>query len=64
MPDLTGLSKRAAMTALNNYGINYRVEGHGRVESQSILPGSIIDSGEEVLIKCALKNSKQGLRLN
>jgi cell division protein FtsI (penicillin-binding protein 3) len=64
MPDLSGLALRDAMTALNNYGIQYKVEGNGRVASQSILPGSSLTHGDVVLIKCELKNSVTGLILN
>jgi len=64
MPDLKGLALRNAMTTMNNYGIQYKVEGSGRVVSQSISPGSSLDQGEEVLIKCEIKKSVQGLILN
>jgi membrane carboxypeptidase/penicillin-binding protein len=64
MPDLTGVALRTAMTTLNNYGIDYKVEGNGRIEWQSILPGSSLSSGDVVLLKCETKNSVQGLILN
>lgn len=64
MPDLSGLALRDAMTALNNYGIQYKVEGNGRVASQSILPGSSLLHSDVVLIKCELKKSVTGLILN
>jgi cell division protein FtsI/penicillin-binding protein 2 len=64
MPDLTGLALRTALTTLNNYGIDYKVEGNGRVASQSILPGNSISDGEKVLLKCETKKSAQELKLN
>ena len=64
MPDLTGLSLRTAMATLTNYGIDYKVEGNGRIEWQSIMPGSSLSEGDKVLLKCETRNSVQGLTLN
>lgn len=64
MPDLTGLALRNAMTTLNNNGIHYKVEGNGRVTSQSILPGSSLAYGDVCLIKCEITKNVQELILN
>jgi beta-lactam-binding protein with PASTA domain len=64
MPDLTGLALRNAMSTLNNFGLEYKVVGRGRVTSQSIRPGSRLSPGDVVLLKCEIEKSANGVNLN
>lgn len=45
MPDLTGLSKREVIKILSYLSLEYNLTGTGKVNSQSILPGSAIKPG-------------------
>lgn len=50
-PDLSGLSMRDALVALEGAGLSMRVSGSGRVASQSPLPGSLLSSGDRVEVQ-------------
>lgn len=51
MPNLVGLSYKDATNILKLMGVNYKVEGNGYVEEQSVKEGEVVKDGEEVLIK-------------
>jgi cell division protein FtsI (penicillin-binding protein 3) len=53
MPDLRGLSARAAVTSLNRLGLNFKVSGDGFVIEQSPEPGSALVPGESARLKLA-----------
>jgi cell division protein FtsI (penicillin-binding protein 3) len=52
MSDLTGLSIREASAYLSFRGIKYRVNGNGRVVSQSIKPGGAIAGNTALTLQC------------
>lgn len=51
VPDVTGMTLRDALFVLENAGLKVRIEGNGRVESQSRPAGSRIADGSEIKIK-------------
>ena len=51
LPDLTGLSARAAAARLHGLGLRVAWRGRGVVESQSPAPGSELARGETVVLK-------------
>ncbi|MEQ9426215.1 MAG: penicillin-binding protein [Cyclobacteriaceae bacterium] len=51
MPNLKGMTMRDAVYLLENKGLKVKVEGFGRVNTQSIWPGSRFNKGDEVLIE-------------
>jgi cell division protein FtsI (penicillin-binding protein 3) len=53
MPDLRGLSARAAVTSLNRLGLNFKVSGDGFVVEQLPEPGSTLVPGESARLKLA-----------
>jgi len=52
MPDLTDVSLRDAITVLTKLGLKYKINGSGKVVSQSILPGDKIESGKSCFLEC------------
>jgi cell division protein FtsI (penicillin-binding protein 3) len=50
MPDLTGMGARDAVFIIERSGMKARVEGMGRVYSQSVAPGSAVVKGKTVVI--------------
>ena len=50
MPNVVQLNVRDAVYLLESMGLRVRVEGKGKVKSQSVLPGERIWRGEEVKI--------------
>jgi cell division protein FtsI/penicillin-binding protein 2 len=52
MPDLKYVSLRDAITILTNIGLKYKINGSGRVISQSILPGQKIINGNSCVLDC------------
>ena len=55
IPDLTGYSKNDLEVVLTLLKIPYTIKGHGYVISQSILPGTKIDSNMQIEITLASK---------
>lgn len=51
VPDVTGMGARDAVYVLESRGVKVRIEGRGRVVSQSIPAGRIIKKGEHCLLK-------------
>lgn len=54
MPNLTGLSLRAALKEASNHGIVLRINGSGIVRKQSVLPGSRISKGGTCIVEASL----------
>ena len=51
--NLKGLSIRQASAYLSHLGIKFKVDGHGEVVSQSLMPGESINSNTECRLACA-----------
>lgn len=51
MPNLVGLSYKDAINILKLMGVNYKIEGSGYVEAQSVNEGEIVGSDATVIIK-------------
>jgi cell division protein FtsI/penicillin-binding protein 2 len=52
MPDLKGMSMRKCIKLMSSMGIDYKVNGFGKVSTQSPEPGSVISKGNIVVINC------------
>lgn len=52
MPDLTGFSIREAITVLGKLGIKYKINGSGKISSQSIIPGKKISKNLMCILDC------------
>src|SRR5690554_3126157 len=52
MPDLTNVSLRDAIFILTKIGLKYKINGSGKVVSQSIAPGVRILGGEYCVLNC------------
>ncbi len=55
MPDLSDYSLRDAILVLAKLGINYKVNGSGKIIAQSILPGEQISRGNTCVLTCKEK---------
>ncbi len=64
MPNLKDYSTREAVSILSQIGLNYKIIGSGKVNEQSIEPGSKIESGDIVYLKCSLSNNITNVKLN
>lgn len=64
MPHLHGKSVRAAAKLLTSIGVDFKIEGSGKVVSQSIPPGAKLKSGMVCELKCKANKYKKTLRLN
>jgi cell division protein FtsI (penicillin-binding protein 3) len=53
MPDLSNHSLRDAISVLTKLGLKYKVEGSGKVISQSINPGDKIKKGNTCVLNCS-----------
>ena len=53
MPDLRGVSARAAVTSLNRLGVTFKVSGDGFVVEQSPEPGTALSAGDSARLKLA-----------
>lgn len=51
VPDVSGMTLRDALFVLENAGLKVRVEGSGRVESQSRTAGGRVSKGSDITIK-------------
>lgn len=50
IPDVRGMTLRDALFVLENAGLEVKIEGHGRVETQSLTPGSKYPRGTSIKI--------------
>jgi cell division protein FtsI (penicillin-binding protein 3) len=51
MPDLTGLSKRRALSRIEGRGLIIKLSGNGKVVEQTPKPGAIVEKGEICFLK-------------
>lgn len=63
MPDLSNYNLRDAVAVLLEMGVKYKIEGSGRVVSQSLVPGSPVRPGLICQLKCEEKKLT-GARIN
>ena len=61
MPNLINRSLRDALAALNELGLQFDIEGSGKVVNQSIKPGTEIKNGDVCLLKCDTNNTLRTL---
>jgi cell division protein FtsI (penicillin-binding protein 3) len=59
MPNLTNYSLRQAIHELASMGLKYKIQGSGKIVSQSIQPGEKIEKGSECILTCK-ENSLNG----
>ena len=52
MPDLKGLSLRKCIKVISALGIDYKVNGTGKVTAQVPEAGSQLQKGSQVIINC------------
>jgi cell division protein FtsI (penicillin-binding protein 3) len=55
VPNVKGMNARDAVYILEQLGMNIRLQGHGKVRSQSVEPGSGIRAGQEIILKLSEK---------
>ncbi|MCX6151654.1 MAG: penicillin-binding protein [Ignavibacteriales bacterium] len=55
MPDLHNNNLRDALSILNQIGLNYKINGNGKVVSQSISPGTTVKPGQVCSLNCEAK---------
>ncbi len=60
MPDLTHYSLREAIYTLTKLGVRYKIQGAGKIVSQSISPGDYIQKGGTCILFCK-ENSLPGV---
>lgn len=53
MPDLRGMAARDAIKLLNKMNLKFEMNGFGKIQSQSISPGSSITPAEICVINCS-----------
>lgn len=51
VPNVTGMSLKDALYLLENSGLQVKVEGSGKVQQQSIMPGKKVKTGRTIKIK-------------
>lgn len=51
MPDVTGMGLKDAVYMLENSGLQVQVQGKGRVQAQSIAPGTTIVKGQNITLQ-------------
>jgi beta-lactam-binding protein with PASTA domain len=60
MPDLKGMSLRKCIKVVSAMGIDYKVNGFGKVTKQSPEPGNILSKNQVVIINCAEQETSAG----
>ena len=50
VPDLLGMGAKDAVYLAERLGLNVQVEGRGKVVSQTIKPGTLVQRGSRILI--------------
>ena len=51
VPNISGMSLRNAIQLLENLGLKVNVNGHGKINNQSIAPGTAFTKGETIIIQ-------------
>jgi cell division protein FtsI/penicillin-binding protein 2 len=64
MPNLKNYSTREAISILSQIGLKYKIAGGGKVYEQSIEPGTKINPGDIVYLKCSLSKNSTDVKLN
>lgn len=52
MPDLRGLSLRKCLKVVSAMGLDYKVNGFGKVSKQSPEPGAVINKNQVIVVNC------------
>ena len=55
VPNVRGMSARDAVYILEQLGMSITLQGHGKVRSQSVEPGSRISHGQEITLRLSEK---------
>lgn len=56
MPDLTGLSMRKCVKLVSSLGLEYKINGSGRVMKQEPEPGAVLSQNDHIVINCGNAN--------
>lgn len=64
VPNLIGKSAREAVSLLSGLGMEYKINGSGKVIKQSIEAGTIAEKNKKIVIECNSVNKIKNLRLN
>jgi len=51
VPNVKGMNARDAIFILEQLGLKATISGHGKVREQSVLPGSRVNRGQEIILK-------------
>lgn len=54
IPNVKGMGARDAIYVLENIGLKVKIEGRGFVKSQSVLPGTRVTKGREIILKLSV----------
>lgn len=54
MPDLKGMSVRKCIKVISAMGLNYKMNGNGKVVTQIPEPGTTITGNQQIIINCDL----------
>jgi hypothetical protein len=52
MPDVKGLSMRKCVKVVSSLGLDYKINGSGRVVNQVPEPGAVLSQNEQIVISC------------
>jgi cell division protein FtsI (penicillin-binding protein 3) len=55
VPNVKGMNARDAVFILEQLGMKTRINGHGKVSSQSVPPGSGVTKGKEIILKLSAR---------
>ena len=55
VPNVTGMNARDAVYIIESLGMRVIIEGHGKVSSQSLAPGSRVTKGKEIILKLSAR---------
>ena len=51
VPDVTGMGLKDAVYMLENSGLQVQVRGKGKVTGQSLIPGTYINKGQNIVLQ-------------
>jgi len=54
IPNVKGMGARDAVYVLENLGLKVKIQGRGFVKSQSVLPGTRVTKGREIILKLSV----------
>jgi cell division protein FtsI (penicillin-binding protein 3) len=54
IPNVKGMGIKDAIYVLENLGLKVKIEGRGFVRSQSVLPGTRVTKGREIILKLSV----------